>query len=178
VHHAAFCTIEDSQTYVARSGRTLSRRFRTKEEIVFKHILFPTDGSSASLVAAEQCMRFAAQVGARVTAMHVVLPLHLFTYEPMAIEEARAVYRRNRDERGRATLAPVEQLARDAKVAFDSVLAEADEPYAAIMATAHERSCDLVAMASHGHKGIKGVLLGSQTQKLLTHSALPVLVFR
>jgi nucleotide-binding universal stress UspA family protein len=53
-----------------------------------------------------------------------------------------------------------------------------DEPYEAIIATARERHCDLIVMASHGRKGIKGLLLGSETQKVLVHSAIPVLVHR
>ncbi|MGZ5198567.1 MAG: universal stress protein [Telluria sp.] len=145
---------------------------------MFQHILFPTDGSPASKLAAEQCMRFAGQVGARVTAVHVVMPLHLFTYEPMATEELRATYRRYRDDHARDCLAPLEELARSNGVRLETHVIEADEPYAAIIQAAHDNACDLVAMASHGIKGLKAVLLGSQTQKVLTHSALPVLVFR
>jgi nucleotide-binding universal stress UspA family protein len=149
-----------------------------KDRIVYQHILFPTDGSPASLLAADQCIRFAAQVGARLAILHVTPQLHLFTYEPMATEAAHEAYRHNRDERTRQSLAPVEELARAAKVPFDSFAIDADEPYEAILNVAHDQGCDLVAMASHGRKGIKAVLLGSQTQKVLTHSALPVLVFR
>lgn len=145
---------------------------------MFKHILFATDGSPASKLAAEQCMRFAGQVGARVTAVHVVMPMHLFTYEPMATEELRAHYRRYRDDHARQCMAPLEELARANNVRLDTHVIEADEPYEAIVRTAHDNACDLVAMASHGIKGLKAVLLGSQTQKVLTHSALPVLVFR
>jgi nucleotide-binding universal stress UspA family protein len=145
---------------------------------VFQHILFATDGSPASRLAAEQCMRFAGQIGARVTALHVVMPLHLFTYEPMATEELRATYRRSRDEHAQACMAPLEELARANGVQLQTEVIEADEPYEAIVRAAHDNGCDLVAMASHGIKGLKAVLIGSQTQKVLTHSALPVLVFR
>jgi nucleotide-binding universal stress UspA family protein len=158
--------------------RTLWQGFPAKGLIVFQHILFPTDGSPASLLAADQCIRFAAQVGARVTILHVVPELHLFTYEPMVTERVHEAYRRNRDERTRECVAPIEELARTGQVAFDSITVDADEPYEAIMRTAHEQGCDLVAMASHGRRGVRAVLLGSQTQKVLTHSALPVLVFR
>jgi nucleotide-binding universal stress UspA family protein len=145
---------------------------------VFKHILFATDGSPASKLAAEQCMRFAAQVGARVTAVHVVTPVHLFTYEPMATEELRAAYRRSRDDHAHQCMAPLAELALANAVPLDSEVTEADEPYEAIVRIAHDRGCDLVAMASHGYKGLKAVLIGSQTQKVLVHSALPVLIFR
>jgi nucleotide-binding universal stress UspA family protein len=145
---------------------------------VFQHILFATDGSPASKLAAEQCMRFAGQVGARVTAVHVVMPLHLFTYEPMATEELRAHYRRYRDDHARECMAPLDELARANGVRLESLVIEADAPYEAIIRASHDHACDLVAMASHGNKGLKAVLIGSQTQKVLTHSALPVLVFR
>ncbi|GAB3431722.1 universal stress protein [Massilia solisilvae] len=145
---------------------------------MFKHILFPTDGSPASVVAAAHCVRFAADIGARLTILHSSAPLHLFSYEPIVVDEAYEEYRRSRDRLCAECLAPVEELARNAGIPFDSVTVEADEPYTAIITTANNKGCDLVAMASHGRKGIKGVLLGSQTQKVLTHSALPVLVFR
>lgn len=145
---------------------------------MFQHILLPTDGSEPSKAAADAAIRFAAQVGARVTALHVVPPLHLFTYEPEVTENAHETYHRNRDARARACLGPIEQLAQDAKVPCDTLMLEADDAYEGILATAHERGCDLIAMGSHGRKGIAGALLGSQTQKVLTHSAIPVLVFR
>jgi nucleotide-binding universal stress UspA family protein len=53
-----------------------------------------------------------------------------------------------------------------------------DQPYAAIIAAAEAHECDLILMASHGRRGMKGLLLGSQTQKVLTHSKIPVLVYR
>jgi nucleotide-binding universal stress UspA family protein len=149
-----------------------------EEQDMFQHILFATDGSPASRLAAEQCLRFAGQIGARVTAVHVVTPLNLFTYEPMATEELRAAYRRSRDDHARACLGPLGELARNGAVTLETQLIEADEPYEAIVTAARDHGCDLIAMASHGLKGLKGVLVGSQTQKVLTHSALPVLVFR
>ena len=53
-----------------------------------------------------------------------------------------------------------------------------EHPYEVIIATARDQGCDLIAMASHGRRGVKGLLLGSETQKVLTHSAIPVLVYR
>jgi nucleotide-binding universal stress UspA family protein len=145
---------------------------------VFKHILFPTDGSPASLLAADACVRLATQIGARLTVIHVVPPIHLFTYEFEVTEKVHESYKRMRDQRAKEALDPVELLASAAKVPCKTMLVEADEPYQAILATANDQACDLVAMASHGHRGIRAVLLGSTTQKVLTHSALPVLVFR
>ncbi len=58
------------------------------------------------------------------------------------------------------------------------MLVTSDFPFEAIIEAARAGNCDLIAMASHGRKGVKGLLLGSETQKVLTHSAIPVLVFR
>jgi nucleotide-binding universal stress UspA family protein len=146
--------------------------------IVYQHILLPVDGSPSSTAAAERGVAFAAQVGARVTVLHVVEPIHLFTYEFDVTEQVHEEWRRKRDAYGPKLLAPVEQLAREAKVPCNGVLAQADEPYEGIIKTAEEQSCDLIVMGSHGHKGLRGLLLGSQTQKVLTHTAIPVLVVR
>lgn len=145
---------------------------------MFQHILFPTDGSPASQDAAESCVRFAAHVGARMTVLHVLSPPPVFNDEFDVTGQVHASMRRTREEHAHAALATVEQLAKASGVACDALVAEADEPYEAILSTAHERGCDLVAMASHGRRGVRAVVLGSQTQKLLTHSAIPVLVFR
>jgi nucleotide-binding universal stress UspA family protein len=123
-------------------------------------------------------MRFAVQVGARVTAVHAMPPLTLFTYEPIISDKAREAYGRNRDARAKECLEPVAQLASEAGVPFGTVLLEADEPYEAILTAARDHGCDLVMMASHGRKGVRGLLLGSQAQKVLTHSAIPVMVYR
>jgi CBS domain-containing protein len=67
---------------------------------------------------------------------------------------------------------------RDADVPCETVFQTSDHPYEAIIATAKEKGCDLIMMASHGRSGVQAFLLGSETQKVLTHSAIPVLVFR
>jgi nucleotide-binding universal stress UspA family protein len=145
---------------------------------VFKHILFPTDGSRAAQSAAHACIAFAAQVGARVTAVHVVSPLTLFTFEPVITDKARQAWQQNTAASVRACLEPVAQLARAARVPCATVVVESDEPYEAMLECARDHGCDLVLMASHGRKGVRGTLLGGQTQKLLTHSAIPVMVYR
>jgi nucleotide-binding universal stress UspA family protein len=72
----------------------------------------------------------------------------------------------------------VEEAARKARVAFDLTYVTSDHPYAAIIEAAKQKGCDLIVMASHGRRGPKAVLLGSETQKVLTHSQIPVLVYR
>lgn len=145
---------------------------------MFKHILLATDGSPASEAAASACIGMARETGARITALHVIPPLHLFTYEPVATEAVHEQYRHARDVRAKEILGLVEQRAAQAGVPCTTMLATADQPYEAIIDTARTQLCDLVMMASHGRRGVAGLLLGSQTQKVLTHSLIPVLVFR
>jgi nucleotide-binding universal stress UspA family protein len=145
---------------------------------MFQHILLPTDGSAAAAAAAQFGLRFAAQVGARVTAVHVVEPLRLFTYEPIITDKALEAYGRNREEHARQCLDPIVQAAAASKVPCEVLTIEADDPYEGILNAARDHGCDLVMMASHGRKGVSRLLLGSQTQKVLTHSAIPVMVIR
>ncbi len=145
---------------------------------MFKHVLLPTDGSPQSEAAVRQGIALAKEQQARVTGIHVVPEFHVFTYHPDMLEDTRAEY--DRDSKAQATkiLAAVEDAARAAGVPCETVCATNDEPYEAIIRTADEKGCDLIAMASHGRKGMKGLLVGSETQKVLTHSHQPVIVLR
>lgn len=145
---------------------------------MFKNILLPTDGSPAAESAVHACIRFAQQTGASITAVHVMPVLHMFTYEPGVTESVHEQVRKDREMHSKKYLDLVEQRALAAGVPCKSMLVTSDYPYEAIIDVARTRHCDLIAMASHGRKGIKGLLLGSETQKVLTHSAIPVLVFR
>jgi nucleotide-binding universal stress UspA family protein len=108
----------------------------------------------------------------------VVEPPYLFAYEPAIPDDALQAYSRNREVRADEIFLPISQLAGAARVQFDGVEVQADDPWDGILQVAHDRGCDLVMIASHGRKGLRGLLLGSQTQKLLTHSAIPVMVLR
>jgi nucleotide-binding universal stress UspA family protein len=145
---------------------------------MFKHILLPTDGSPASESAVHACIQMAKQLGSSITAVHVMPILHMFTYEPGVTESVHEQVRREREKHSQKYLELVEQRAAAAGVKCDAVLVTSDYPYEAIVDTARDRHCDLIAMASHGRRGVKGLLLGSETQRVLTHSAIPVLVYR
>ena len=73
-------------------------------------------------------------------------------------------------------LAVIEKAAKEMGVACDIVRATSDHPYEAILKTAQDQGCDLIMMASHGRRGVRGLLLGSETHKVLTHTKMPVLV--
>lgn len=96
----------------------------------------------------------------------------------MVFEGARQEYEAQFKAQAEQYLSVVEKAARDAGVAFDCAYVTSGHPYAAIIEAAEERGCDLIVMASHGRRGAKAVLLGSETQKVLTHSQIPVLVYR
>lgn len=133
---------------------------------MFRHILIPSDGSAASQLAVNAALRMARESGARVTAIHV-LP------EEPALA-ANAAPQPEEDE----ILAAIARQAGTLHVNCSTLQVHAEQPHAAIIATALQRGCDLIAMASRGRGGLASLMLGSQTQKVLTHSKIPVLVFR
>ena len=145
---------------------------------MFKNILFPTDGSPTSEAAMRTCMEFAGSIGAHVTALHVMPDFHVLNTNLEMVEDTRDNYLQETEERGRKILAVIEQCAHELGVDCDTVLRRSDEPYDAILDEARERGSDLIAMASHGYHGIKALLLGSETQKVLVHSMILVLVLR
>ena len=145
---------------------------------MFKHILLPTDGSDLSLRAIERGVALAKAMDARVTGFHAAPPFHVFAYETPQLEYTREQYLRVSAEQAANMLGTIEAAARTAGVPFESVSTVSDHPYEDILQTATERGCDLIVMASHGRRGVKGLLLGSETQKVLTHGTVPVLVYR
>ncbi|MGX4640383.1 universal stress protein [Massilia sp. SYSU DXS3249] len=145
---------------------------------MFKRILIPTDGSPASQRAILAGVGFASQNGAEVVGLTVIPP-----YDPVMIaadmlETTPEQYERAAGERARMILSDVEQAAQDAGVPCRLEQASGSSTWESIIETARRDGCDLILMASHGRKGIRGLLLGSQTQKVLVHSAIPVLVYR
>ncbi|HRH88961.1 MAG TPA: universal stress protein [Rubrivivax sp.] len=145
---------------------------------MFKHLLIPSDGSATAERAVVEALQLAKEGGARLTALHVVQPFHVFSYEVGMLEDTRASYDRHARERGQFVLESIRRAGREMDVAVDTVLLVAEHPYEKIIDTATERGCDLIVMASHGRRGLQAMLLGSETQKVLTHSTIPVLVFR
>lgn len=145
---------------------------------MFKHILFPTDGSSMSDMAREKCFALAKEMGAQVTALYVIPEFHVIAYAPELVTDTPERYQQESEAYARNLLSKVGAAADQAGVACNTLFLSNDDPYEAIIQTATERGCDLICMASHGRKGFKGLLLGSETQKVLTHTTTPVLVYR
>ena len=145
---------------------------------MFKHILLPTDGTASSDLSIQAGVRLAKELGARVTGLHVVPPFHTFSYRPDMVEDTEEQYEKDSEEQARKILLTVEKQAQECGVPCESVVVRSDDVYDAIIETARHGQCDLIAMASHGRRGVSALLLGSETQKVLTHSLVPVLVYR
>jgi nucleotide-binding universal stress UspA family protein len=145
---------------------------------MFKHILLPTDGSDLSVAATKQGVRFARAIGAKVTGLSVMPFQHTLLYEMEIPTKAQEQDAKRCKELSSRYLAAIEKTAEEAGVACDAVYERNDFPYEVIIRVAEQRGCDLIMMASHGRRGVQALLLGSETQKVLTHSKVPVLVFR
>ena len=145
---------------------------------MYKRILLPTDGSDASARAILAGVEFAKSTGAEVVAMTATPAFHAFTADTEMLEATAEQHAQTSRERGGRLLDTVAAVAREAGVPCTCVQLVSDHPYEAIIDTARDERCDLIVMASHGRRGIKGLLMGSETQKVLVHSSIPVLVHR
>jgi nucleotide-binding universal stress UspA family protein len=145
---------------------------------MFKHILLPTDGSPLSEAAVEKGIHFAKSINARITGL-CVLPKEYPSYYEAEIpggfmDKAAAECEAN----AKVHLGALTRVAQNEGVTCDAVMETSDQPYEAIVNLAEQKGCDLIMMASHGRRGVGALLLGSETQKVLTHSKIPVLVYR
>jgi nucleotide-binding universal stress UspA family protein len=147
---------------------------------MFKHILIPTDGSDLAAKAIHAGVALAKEMGARVTGFHAEepRPIHLHNDGYRIEKELLAELDRRSHEYAERSVARIADAAKAAGVAFESRIVKSVKPYQAIIDAATEQRCDVIFMASHGHRGLAGLLLGSVTNNVLTHSRIPVLVFR
>ena len=144
---------------------------------MFKKILLPTDGTELSGKAIEGGLEFAKALGASVVGVTVVEPYsysNLSEYRPETLDD----YEARMDQAGAERLGRIADAAARAGVSVETVSVKSFSPYEAIIDTAKDKNCDLIVMASHGRRGLNAVLLGSETQKVLTHSSIPVMVYR
>jgi nucleotide-binding universal stress UspA family protein len=147
---------------------------------MYRNILVPTDGSRLSLKAAAHAIGLAKATGARLTGFHASpdYPLPVYAdgvvFEPLSRKEYAAQCKKEADR----ILNAVAVKAQAAGVSFTGISAISSSPWEAILAAARKQKCDAIVMASHGRHGVVALVLGSETQKVLTHSKLPVLVVR
>lgn len=147
---------------------------------MYKHILLATDGSDLSQKAIDAALELAQMAGGEVLAIKVV-PLYPQSYFEGAIvlstEDISRVEQQWADE-GQHIVDAVQQRGSALGVKVTPITAKSDQVGETLLKTAQEHGCDVIVMASHGRRGINRLLLGSETQHVLTHSNLPVLVLR
>lgn len=144
---------------------------------MFTKILVPTDGSDLSIKAMRGAVQMAQRLNARIVGMTVVEPYAYTTLSEYQPEPASA-YEQRVEAIARERLAVLEKDAKAANVEVETTVARSFSPFEAIIDTAKRRDCDAIFMASHGRRGLGAILLGSETQKVLTHSSIPVMVYR
>jgi len=145
---------------------------------MFKHILLPTDGSETSKSAIQKCITFAKENGAKVTGLHVIPEYQFLTYQTEMLADTREQYAKDSILHAKKILAEIETAAKEAGVECETLYVTSEYPHEAIVKAANDEQCDLIIMATHGRKGVQRLFLGSETQKVLTLSPIPVLVFR
>ncbi len=144
---------------------------------MYQHILVPTDGSDISRKAVSHAIALARLTGATI---HTVCVRDPFPYA--AVSEVQAFspqeYIEAQDRIAQTRIEDVRAACSEAGLACQGTVIEADHPWQAIIDQARLHACDLIVMASHGRSGMTALLLGSETQKVLTHTTIPVLVVR
>ena len=147
---------------------------------MFKHILVPADGSDLSKATARRAVSFAKEAGARITAFFAKPEYPVSYYGEGALIDPTTPEKLDElaEQQAQQVLDFVVDLGREAGVPVEKLSLTSDIPYEAIIDAATQAGCDLIFMASHGRRGISALLLGSETHKVLTHSTIPVLVYR
>ena len=145
---------------------------------MYKHILIPSDGSELSKKAVDHGIGLAKALNAKVTAVTVSEPFHVFAVEPGMVTDTPDEYKKRIAAVAAKYLEAAKDAATTAGVPCDVVQVEHEHPYETIIDTARKRGCDAIVMASHGRRGVSAVVLGSETVKVLTHSNIPVVVVR
>ncbi len=146
---------------------------------MFKHLLVPTDGSELSQSTVRRAVSFAKETGAKITFFYAQPDFPMISYtEAIVVNPTPDEFLLSTQKEAQRVLDLAKGVADEQHVDCDVGTTVDDFPYRAIIAAAGLHQCDLIFMASHGRGGFMGLLLGSETQKVLTHSSVPVLVYR
>jgi nucleotide-binding universal stress UspA family protein len=179
-HEPSGGTRFDMDQTLRRARRYSKVRFNLAEDMMYKHLLVPTDGSALSNRTIRDAAKLAAKLGAKITGFYVAPTYHIEVYadfvppDMMTPEQHKAAAQKTAQRH----LDVVRKAAADSRVTFASDYVLNDNPAEAIVKAAHKHKCDLIYMGSHGRSGISKLLLGSQTSKVLAQSRIPVLVHR
>ena len=146
---------------------------------MFKHILIHTDGSPVANKAAIAGIALARWLGAKVTAYCALEELQPIYIEGYAFDQKTIDgFEEGVRKAGQKRVDAIGRMAKATVVPFISLVAKALTPYEGIIAAAKKRKCDVIFMASHGRRGISWLIMGSVTQKVLSHAEIPVVVYR
>ncbi|MDD2741623.1 MAG: universal stress protein [Rhodocyclaceae bacterium] len=143
---------------------------------MYRHILVPVEGTDLSIDTVSKAVEFAKKIGARITFVHARSDFGATDGGALVHAMSPKDYAQQEAGSARAILAKGEVEAQTFGVPYQSIAKTSDRPYEVIIDTAEEQDCDLIFMASHGKRGLKGLFVGSQTQKVLAHTTIPVLV--
>ncbi len=140
---------------------------------MYRHILIPTDGSQPAERGVAHGLTLAKSLGAKVSVIFVMEPFSEMTGRFL---EAVARYAELRKEQATSELNRAADAAKEAGVSCETIQVENAQPHQAIIEAAQDKGCDLIVMSSHGRSGLSKLLIGSVTNKVLTHAKTPVLV--
>jgi nucleotide-binding universal stress UspA family protein len=140
---------------------------------MYRHILIPTDGSELADHGVAHALALAKHVGAKASVIFVVEPFPEMTGRYL---ETVARYVELRKEQAASVLDAAANAAKKAGVHCETIQVENAQPHQGIIAAAEDKGCDLIVMSSHGRSGLSALLIGSVTNKVLTHAKTPVLV--
>jgi nucleotide-binding universal stress UspA family protein/hemerythrin-like domain-containing protein len=147
-----------------------------EENILYRHILVPVEATDLSIDTVSKAVEFAKTIGARITFVHARSDFGATDGGALVHAMSPKDYAQGAAGSAHAILARGEVEAQTLGVPYQSVAKTSDRPYEVIIDTAEEFDCDLIFMASHGRRGLKNLFVGSQTQKVLAHTTIPVLV--
>lgn len=145
---------------------------------MFKTILVPTDGSPLSDKAINAAIEFAQSNGSKIVGLSVAEP---YPYAPLtdgSMTVDAGSYEEKMREMAQLHVKKIADAAQAANIPVQTCVRQSFSPHEEIIAVALEYQCDIIFMASHGRKGLSRLFVGSETQKVLAHSTIPVLVFR
>ena len=145
---------------------------------MYKHILVPTDGSKVAAKAFHAAVSFAAETGAKLTGYYAIEDMNMHHVGSYLTKDLIAEFEKRAQAAAKTHVDEIGAVAKAANVPFDWRVSRVAQPHEGIIDAAQKCGADIIFMASHGHRGLTGMIVGSVTQKVLSHSKIPVLVFR
>lgn len=145
---------------------------------MFKTILVPTDGSPLSERAIHAAVQFAKETGASLVGLSVAEPYPFSPLSGDTFSDERTLYDDRARDIAQEHTRKIEAEAQVVGVPCKAVVSQSFSPSDEIVKIAEELGCDAIFMSSHGRRGLTRLFIGSETQKVLANTTIPVMVFR